>query len=103
MSVCLCLLLDYLLTPCFSSSLDALVANSEGEVHSEQPHLCHTPASQSSSETAVPTGDELDSLETNTEPDFNISRTESLSLSNTLQSKVFPLYSVYFKGTEYVV
>ncbi|XP_073933402.1 rho guanine nucleotide exchange factor 28 isoform X3 [Castor canadensis] len=70
-----------------SSSLDALVANSEGEVHSEQPHLCHTPASQSSSETAVPTGDELDSLETNTEPDFNISRTESLSLSNTLQSK----------------
>ncbi|XP_014443450.1 rho guanine nucleotide exchange factor 28 isoform X2 [Tupaia chinensis] len=70
-----------------SSSLDALDADSEGEGHSEQSHMCYTPASQSSSRTRIPSGDELDSFETNTEPDFNISRTESLSLSSNLQSK----------------
>uniref|UniRef100_A0A8D1M5N6 Rho guanine nucleotide exchange factor 28 n=2 Tax=Sus scrofa TaxID=9823 RepID=A0A8D1M5N6_PIG len=70
-----------------SSSLDALDADSEGEGHSAQSHLCHTPVSQSSSRTGLPSGDELDSFETNTEPDFNISRTESLSLSSSLQLK----------------
>ncbi|XP_012880750.1 PREDICTED: rho guanine nucleotide exchange factor 28 isoform X2 [Dipodomys ordii] len=66
-----------------SSSLDALVADSEGEVCPEQPHLCHAPVSQNSSGIRVPSGDELDSFE----PDLNISRTESLSLSSNLQSK----------------
>ncbi|MBZ3873041.1 Rho guanine nucleotide exchange factor 28 [Sciurus carolinensis] len=70
-----------------SSSLDALVADGEGDGHSEQPHICYTPVSQSSSGTGIPSGDELDSFETNTEPDFNISRTESLSLSSNLQLK----------------
>ncbi|XP_036082164.1 rho guanine nucleotide exchange factor 28 isoform X3 [Rousettus aegyptiacus] len=70
-----------------SSSLDALDADSEGEGPSEQPHTCHTPVSQSSSRSGIPSGDELDSFETNTEIDFNISRTESLSLSSNPQSK----------------
>uniref|UniRef100_A0A8C6RTH2 Rho guanine nucleotide exchange factor 28 n=1 Tax=Nannospalax galili TaxID=1026970 RepID=A0A8C6RTH2_NANGA len=70
-----------------SSSLDALVADSEGKGSTEQPHVCYTPASQSSLGTGIPSGDELDSLETSTEPDFNISRTESLSLSSNLHSK----------------
>ncbi|KAK1345187.1 hypothetical protein QTO34_013897 [Cnephaeus nilssonii] len=70
-----------------SSSLDALDADSEGEGPAEQAHLCYTPVSQSSSRSGIPSGDELDSFETNTEPDFNISRTESLSLSSNLQSK----------------
>ncbi|XP_073658309.1 rho guanine nucleotide exchange factor 28 isoform X5 [Tursiops truncatus] len=70
-----------------SSSLDALDADSEGEGHSERSRICHTPVSQSSSRTGIPSGDELDSFETNTEPDFNISRTESLSLSSSLQLK----------------
>lgn len=79
----------YWLTLCSSSSLDALDADSEGEGPAEQAHLCYTPVSQSSSRTGIPSGDELDSFENNTEPDFNISRTESLSLSSNLQSKVF--------------
>ncbi|XP_054434467.1 rho guanine nucleotide exchange factor 28 [Pteronotus mesoamericanus] len=70
-----------------SSSLDALDADSEGDGPSEQSHTCYTPASQSLSGTGVPSGDELDSFETNTDPDFNIARTESLSLSSNLQSK----------------
>nr|XP_012639025.1 rho guanine nucleotide exchange factor 28 isoform X5 [Microcebus murinus] len=70
-----------------SSSLDALDADSEGEGHSEQLHSCYTPVSQSSSRTGLPSGDELDSFEANAEPDFNISRAESLSLSSNLQSK----------------
>ncbi|XP_010633470.1 rho guanine nucleotide exchange factor 28 isoform X2 [Fukomys damarensis] len=70
-----------------SSSFDALVANSEEEGHSEQPHTCSTPVSQSSSGTGLPSGDELDSFESNTESDFNIARTESLSLSSNLQLK----------------
>ncbi|EPY72833.1 rho-guanine nucleotide exchange factor-like isoform 1 [Camelus ferus] len=71
-----------------SSSLDALDADSEGEGQSEQPHRCFTPVSQSSSRTGLPSGDELDSFETNPEADFNISRTESLSLSSNPQLKV---------------
>ncbi|XP_032260099.1 rho guanine nucleotide exchange factor 28 isoform X2 [Phoca vitulina] len=70
-----------------SSSLDALDADSEGEGHSEQSRICYTPVSQSSSRTGIPSGDELDSFETTTEPDFSISRTESLSLSSNLQLK----------------
>ncbi|XP_065761779.1 rho guanine nucleotide exchange factor 28 isoform X1 [Muntiacus reevesi] len=70
-----------------SSSLDALDADSEGEGHSEQLHNCYTPACQSSSRAGITSGDELDSFETNTEPDFNISRTESFSLSSNLQLK----------------
>ncbi|XP_072814631.1 rho guanine nucleotide exchange factor 28 isoform X1 [Vicugna pacos] len=70
-----------------SSSLDALDADSEGEGQSEQPHHCFTPVSQSSSRTGLPSGDELDSFETNPEADFNISRTESLSLSSNPQLK----------------
>ncbi|XP_067587089.1 rho guanine nucleotide exchange factor 28 isoform X1 [Pseudorca crassidens] len=70
-----------------SSSLDALDADSEGEGHSERSRICYTPVSQSSSRTGIPSGDELDSFETNAEPDFNISRTESLSLSSSLQLK----------------
>nr|XP_044989537.1 rho guanine nucleotide exchange factor 28 isoform X3 [Jaculus jaculus] len=70
-----------------SSSLDALVADSEGEGNSEQPRVFYTPASQGSSGTGVHSGDELDSFETNTESDSNISRTESLSLSSNLHSK----------------
>nr|XP_037866412.1 rho guanine nucleotide exchange factor 28 isoform X4 [Chlorocebus sabaeus] len=70
-----------------SSSLDALDADSEGEGHSEPSHICYTPGSQSSSRAGIPSGDELDSFETNTEPDFNISRAESLPLSSSLQSK----------------
>ncbi|XP_045422074.1 rho guanine nucleotide exchange factor 28 isoform X2 [Lemur catta] len=70
-----------------SSSLDALDADSEGEGHSEQSHICYTPVSQSSSRTGIPSGDELDSFEASVEPDFNISRAESLSLSSNLQSK----------------
>ncbi|KAM6224337.1 rho guanine nucleotide exchange factor 28 [Rhynchocyon petersi] len=70
-----------------SSSLDALDADSEGEGHSERAHICYTPVSQSSSRTGIPSGDELDSFETNTEPDFNISRADSLSFSSNLQSK----------------
>ncbi|CAK6444314.1 unnamed protein product [Pipistrellus nathusii] len=70
-----------------SSSLDALDADSEGEGPAEQARLCHTPLSQNSSRSGIPSGDELDAFETNTEPDFNISRTESLSLSSNLQSK----------------
>ncbi|XP_052015926.1 rho guanine nucleotide exchange factor 28 isoform X2 [Apodemus sylvaticus] len=69
-----------------SSSLDALVADSEGEGCSEPP-ICYAVGSQSSPRTGLPSGDELDSFETNTEPDCNISRTESLSLSSTLHSK----------------
>lgn len=70
-----------------SSSLDALDADSEGEGHSELTHTCYTPVSQSSSRMGIPSGDELDSFETTPESDFNISRTESLSLSSNLQSK----------------
>ncbi|XP_070425913.1 rho guanine nucleotide exchange factor 28 isoform X10 [Equus przewalskii] len=70
-----------------SSSLDALDADSEGEGSSEQSHVCYAPGSQSSSRTGLPSGDELDSFETTPEPDFNISRTESLSLSSNLQLK----------------
>ncbi|KAL1782886.1 rho guanine nucleotide exchange factor 28 isoform X1 [Sigmodon hispidus] len=66
-----------------SSSLDALVADSEGEGHSEPP-ICYAVEAQ---RVGLPSGDELDSFETNTEPDCNISRTESLSLSSTLYSK----------------
>ncbi|CAH6787560.1 Arhgef28 [Phodopus roborovskii] len=69
-----------------SSSLDALVAESEGEGHSEPP-ICYAVGSQSSSRTGLPSGDDLDSFETNTEADCNISRTESLSLSSALHSK----------------
>uniref|UniRef100_A0A8C2MJE5 Rho guanine nucleotide exchange factor 28 n=1 Tax=Cricetulus griseus TaxID=10029 RepID=A0A8C2MJE5_CRIGR len=69
-----------------SSSLDALVADSEGEGCSEPP-ICYTVSSQSSLRTGLPSGDELDSFETNTEADCNISRTESLSLSSALHSK----------------
>ncbi|XP_021064050.1 rho guanine nucleotide exchange factor 28 isoform X2 [Mus pahari] len=69
-----------------SSSLDALVADSEGEGGSEPP-ICYAVGSQSSPRTGLPSGDELDSFETNTEPDCNISRTESLSLASTLHSK----------------
>ncbi|XP_062941805.1 rho guanine nucleotide exchange factor 28 isoform X2 [Cynocephalus volans] len=70
-----------------SSSLDALDADSEGEGQSEQSRVCYTPATQSSSRAGIPSGDELDSFETNTELDLNISRAESLSLSSNLQSK----------------
>ncbi|KAF6123087.1 Rho guanine nucleotide exchange factor 28 [Phyllostomus discolor] len=70
-----------------SSSLDAVDADSEGDGPPEQPHPCCPPASQSPSGTGVPSGDELDSFETNTEPDFNIARTESVSLASNLQSK----------------
>ncbi|KAM8814194.1 rho guanine nucleotide exchange factor 28 isoform 2-T2 [Rhynchonycteris naso] len=70
-----------------SSSLDALDADSEGEGPPEQSPLSCTPKSHTSSGTGIPSGDELDSFETNAEPDFNISRTESLSLSSNLQSK----------------
>ncbi|XP_036266740.1 rho guanine nucleotide exchange factor 28 isoform X3 [Pipistrellus kuhlii] len=77
-----------------SSSLDALDADSEGEGPAEQACLCHTPVSQSSSRSGIPSGDELDAFETNTEPDFNISRTESLSLSSNLQSKELLLSGV---------
>nr|XP_058917743.1 rho guanine nucleotide exchange factor 28 isoform X4 [Kogia breviceps] len=70
-----------------SSSLDALDADSEEEGHSERSRICYTPVSQSCSRTGIPSGDELDSFETSTEPDFNISRTESLSLSSSLQLK----------------
>lgn len=45
--------------------------------------------SQSSSRTGLPSGDELHSFETSAEADCIISRTESLSLSSTLHSKVF--------------
>lgn len=69
-----------------SSSLDALVADSEEEGRSEPP-VCYAVGSQSSPRTGLPSGDELDSFDTNTEPDCNISRTESLSLSSTLHSK----------------
>ncbi|KAI4535689.1 hypothetical protein MG293_014016, partial [Ovis ammon polii] len=70
-----------------SSSLDALDADSEGEGHSEQLHNCYTPVCQSSSRTGIISGDESGSFETNTESDFNISRTESFSLSSSLQLK----------------
>ncbi|XP_032191864.1 rho guanine nucleotide exchange factor 28 isoform X1 [Mustela erminea] len=71
-----------------SSSLDALDADSEGEGRSEPARICYTPVSQSSSSrTGIPSGDELDSFETTTEPDFSISRTESLSLSSNLPLK----------------
>ncbi|XP_046521566.1 rho guanine nucleotide exchange factor 28 isoform X15 [Equus quagga] len=70
-----------------SSSLDALDADSEGEGPSEQSRVCYAPGSQSSSRTGLPSGDELDSFETTPEQDFNISRTESLSLSSNLQLK----------------
>nr|XP_042089621.1 rho guanine nucleotide exchange factor 28 isoform X3 [Ovis aries] len=70
-----------------SSSLDALDADSEGEGHSEQLHNCYTPVCQSSSRTGITSGDESGSFETNTESDFNISRTESFSLSSSLQLK----------------
>ncbi|XP_006899095.1 PREDICTED: rho guanine nucleotide exchange factor 28-like [Elephantulus edwardii] len=70
-----------------SSSLDALDADSEGEGHSERSHMCYTPISQNASRTGIPSGDELDSFETNIEPDFNISRAESLSFSSNLQPK----------------
>lgn len=73
----------------FSSSLDALVATSEEEGRPEQPHTCSSPVPQSPSRTGVPSEDELDSFESNIEPYFNISRTESLSLSSNLQLKVF--------------
>ncbi|XP_006874464.1 PREDICTED: rho guanine nucleotide exchange factor 28-like [Chrysochloris asiatica] len=70
-----------------SSSLDALDADSEGDGPSEQAHICYNPVSQSSSRTGIPSGDELDSFETNNEPDFNISRAESVSFSSNLQPK----------------
>ncbi|XP_068941056.1 rho guanine nucleotide exchange factor 28 isoform X6 [Petaurus breviceps papuanus] len=70
-----------------SSSLDALDADSEGEGDSEQSHICRPPEAHSSSATGTTSGDELDSFETNVELDFNISRTESLSISSNLQSK----------------
>ncbi|XP_028646039.1 rho guanine nucleotide exchange factor 28 isoform X1 [Grammomys surdaster] len=69
-----------------SSSLDALVADSEGEGCSE-PRICYAVDSQNSTRTGLPSGDELDSFDTNTESDCNISRTESLSLSSALHSK----------------
>lgn len=84
MSVCL---LTECFISCFSSSLDALVADSEEEGRSEPP-ICYAVGSQSSPRTGLPGGDELDSFDANTEPDCNISRTESLSLSSTLHSKV---------------
>ncbi|XP_008588301.1 PREDICTED: rho guanine nucleotide exchange factor 28, partial [Galeopterus variegatus] len=68
------------------SSLDALDADSESEGQSEQSRVCYTPATQSS-RAGIPSGDELDSFETGTELDLNISRAESLSLSSNLQSK----------------
>ncbi|XP_074138367.1 rho guanine nucleotide exchange factor 28 isoform X2 [Sminthopsis crassicaudata] len=70
-----------------SSSLDALDADSEGEGNSEPTHICYPPEAHSSSAPGTTSGDELDSFETNVELDFNISRTESLSISNNLQSK----------------
>ncbi|XP_021571832.1 rho guanine nucleotide exchange factor 28 [Carlito syrichta] len=70
-----------------SSSLDALDADSEGEGHLEQSHACYTPVSQSSSRTGIPSRDEWDSFEASTEPDFNVSRAESLSLASHLQLK----------------
>ncbi|XP_077616072.1 rho guanine nucleotide exchange factor 28 isoform X1 [Crocuta crocuta] len=70
-----------------SSSLDALDADSEGEGHSDHSHVCYTPVSQSSSRTEIPSRDELDSFDTTTEPEFSISRTESLSLSSNLHLK----------------
>ncbi|XP_020731159.2 rho guanine nucleotide exchange factor 28 isoform X8 [Odocoileus virginianus] len=70
-----------------SSSLDALDADSEGEGCSEQLLNRYTPACPSSSRAGITSGDELDSFETSTEPDFNISRTESFSLSSNLQLK----------------
>lgn len=81
---------------CSSSSLDALDADSEGEGPSEQSRMCYAPGSQSSSRTGLPSGDELDSFETTPEQDFNISRTESLSLSSNLQLKVFWLVLIWF-------
>ena len=83
-------------TSCFSSSLDALDADSEGDGPPEQSRPCYPPASQSPSGTGIPSGDELDSFETHTEPDFNIARTESLSLSSNLQSKVLLLVLMWF-------
>ncbi|XP_020854042.1 rho guanine nucleotide exchange factor 28 isoform X3 [Phascolarctos cinereus] len=70
-----------------SSSLDALDADSEGEGNSERSRICYPPEAHGSSTTGTTSGDELDSFETNVELDFNISRTESLSISNNLQSK----------------
>ncbi|KAM5264266.1 rho guanine nucleotide exchange factor 28 [Ctenodactylus gundi] len=70
-----------------SSSLDALVTSTEEEGHSQQPDVSCTSASQSSSRAGLPSEDELDSFETNAESDFSISRTESLSLSSSLQLK----------------
>ncbi|XP_075397283.1 rho guanine nucleotide exchange factor 28 isoform X2 [Tenrec ecaudatus] len=70
-----------------SSSLDALDADSEGEGRHERSPMCYTPVSQGSSQTGIPSGDELDSFDTSTETDFNISRAESLSFSSNLQSK----------------
>ncbi|XP_038621375.1 rho guanine nucleotide exchange factor 28 [Tachyglossus aculeatus] len=70
-----------------SSSLDALDADSEGEGNSERCHICYPSVSHGSSATLANSQDELDSFETNAELDFNISRTESLSLSNNLQAK----------------
>uniref|UniRef100_A0A5F8GEP3 Rho guanine nucleotide exchange factor 28 n=1 Tax=Monodelphis domestica TaxID=13616 RepID=A0A5F8GEP3_MONDO len=70
-----------------SSSLDALDVDSEGEGNSEQSHICYPPETHISSATGITSGDELDSFETNVELDFNISRTESLSISSNLQSK----------------
>ena len=93
---CLTWWLSCLFAFCCSSSLDALDADSEGEGHSEQLHSCYTPACQSSSRAGITSGDELDSFETNTEPDFNISRTESFSLSSNLQLKVFLLLFIWF-------
>ncbi|XP_028913681.1 rho guanine nucleotide exchange factor 28 isoform X1 [Ornithorhynchus anatinus] len=70
-----------------SSSLDALDADSEGEGNSERCHICSPSVSHGSSATLANSQDELDSFETNAELDFNISRTESLSLSSNLQVK----------------
>ncbi|XP_055968404.1 rho guanine nucleotide exchange factor 28 isoform X3 [Sorex fumeus] len=70
-----------------SSSLDALDADSEGEGHLDLPHTSYNLVSQSSTRMGIPSGDELDSFETNPETDFNISRTESLSLSSNIPSK----------------
>lgn len=86
-------LLTYFLPLLCSSSLDALDADSARDGHSEHAHVCCTSQSHGSSRTGTPAGEELDSFESNTLPDFHISRTESLSLSSHLQPKVFLLVS----------
>ncbi|XP_076995586.1 rho guanine nucleotide exchange factor 28 isoform X2 [Tamandua tetradactyla] len=64
-----------------SCSLDALDAGGQGGLQSERHTPHYSPAA------GTPGGRDSDSLETSTEPDFNIFRTESLSLSNNPRSK----------------